>query len=65
MISYDEHRAFLKRQVALAEAEFVGFLQSQCGELVTYSPDPDAQRRFERGYQDGKAKKIQDERREA
>jgi hypothetical protein len=59
-IPYNDHRRFLERQVRLVEAELRGFIQAACGGLVRYSPDPEQQRRFVRGYEDGKAKIIQD-----
>lgn len=59
MISYDEHRRFLNRQIKLADAELCGFLQAKCGPMVPYSTDRQIQARFERGYEDGKSKIIE------
>jgi hypothetical protein len=64
MISYDEHRAFLEKQCLLARAELAGFVQANIGPLVpSWTHDfakSDEQARFEKGYQDGCAKLMQD-----
>lgn len=60
MISYDEHKRFLERQLRGIEAELTGFRQAAIGPLVPYSPDPEMQRRYERGYEDGKMKVLED-----
>lgn len=59
-ISYDEHRRFLERQLRAAEAELTGFRQAKIGGKIPYSPDPEMQRRYERGWEDGVAKMLQD-----
>jgi hypothetical protein len=59
MVTYDEHLAWLKRQVLGAEAEVQGFLSAAVTDrLLPFSKDPYLQQRFAMGYEDGRMKLI-------
>jgi hypothetical protein len=60
MISYEEHKAWLGRQMEQLEAEYQGFLRAKIGSLIRWHSDEYIQARFEKGYQDGQAKLLQD-----
>jgi hypothetical protein len=60
MISYDEHLAWITKEMDKTIAEWNGVHRAKLGDCVRYSKDPDIQARFEKGYQDGCAKLMQD-----
>jgi hypothetical protein len=60
MISYDEHDNFLYTELEKCGAELSGFHQAKIGPCLQWSKIPDIQARFEKGYQDGQAKLLQD-----
>lgn len=55
-VSYDEHKAFLKRQREGALAEYAGFMNAQIFDeiVTTYSTNPRIQARYEMGFENGK-----------
>lgn len=56
-VTYDEHKAFLNRQVFGAKAEYAGFMDARIFDEIPecYSPDPRIQARYEMGFENGKA----------
>lgn len=56
-VTYEEHKAFLNRQVDGALAEYAGFMNAQIFDeiVTTYSSDPRLQARYALGFENGKA----------
>ncbi|MDE2440876.1 MAG: hypothetical protein KGP14_07605 [Betaproteobacteria bacterium] len=56
-VSYDEHKAFLKRQREGALAEYAGFANASVYDEIStnYYDDPHMQARYELGFRYGKA----------
>ena len=63
MISYDDHKEWLRHERDGMEAEYEGYCAAQAhpDHILHWSPQGRIQGRFERGYADGKAKLLADQ----
>lgn len=55
-VTYDEHRKFLERLSARAQAELLGFCHARLRDNPSYElTDEDTKPHYDRGYSDGKS----------